>query len=167
MLKKIVPFIFAVAAALLPAAPAAAWEQVCMKLPLGKAAFAATFTVVHGFWAHWGIPNAYNVPGERLRRPVPPELNPYEGHNPADGAIVSGSIVVNKSKCVDISGVENGEPFIVYVDSGWYGAIRLCETHRNNPDKWYFQQNRPYRTLWYEAWGVASSPKCAFVRESN
>ena len=167
MLKKFVPFVFAFAAMLLPTAPAAAWDEVCMKLPLGKAAFSATLNVLHGFRAEWGVPSAYDIPGERYRGGVPSELGPSQSHNPADGLITSGSIVANKSKCVDISGVREGEPFIVYVDPGWSGSARICATHPSNPDRWYFQTRRPYRTLWYEAWGAVWSPKCEFKYESN
>ena len=166
MLKKFIPIVFAAAAVMLPTAPAAAWEQVCMKLPLWKTWFAGTLNVLHGFRAGDEIPSSYVGP-DGVLQPVPAELHNSQGHNRADGLITSGSIRVNQSKCVDISGVAEGEPFLVYVDIGTYRGARICATHPSNPDWWYLQTRRPYRTLWYEAWGDAGSPKCAFKHEAK
>ena len=167
MLKKLLPLAVALAAMLAPTAPAAAWERVCMKLPLGKAAFSATLNVLHGFKTEWGIPNSYDVPGKSHRGGVPRELRAPDYHNPADGLITSGVIAANRSACADISAFPPGTPFVVYVDPTWAGNARVCATHPSNPDPWYLQTNRPYSTLWYEAWGAVWSPKCEFKYESN
>ena len=168
MLKKLSVFVVVLAAALAPVSPAAAWQQVCMKLPLGKAAFSATLNVVHGFNPALGIPTAYRAHGQNYHHGLPGELGPFERPNPANGLITSnGYILANQSKCVDISEVPEGDYFIVYVDPSWNGNARLCATHPSNPHRWYAQTRRPYHTLWYEAWGAVWSPECEFKYESN
>ena len=76
MLKKIAVLAFA-AAAMLPAAPAGAWEQVCMKLPLWKTWFSGNFHIVYDFHTYLGeIPGSYYEAGRRgSHRPCPRELN--------------------------------------------------------------------------------------------
>ena len=164
MLKKLSVFVVVLAAALAPVSPAAAWEQVCVKLPRGKAAFSANFTVVHTFWTPWGLPSQYTLPDGRTER-LPGRLRPSQRRNVGYG-VESSSIAAGQSRCVDIAGVAQGDPFIVFIDPG-LGKHTLCATHPSNPDRWYFQTNRPYRTLWYEAWGAIWSPKCEFKYESN
>ena len=165
MLKNFIAFAVVLAATLAPAAPAAAWERVCMKLLLGKAWFAAeNLTVLHGFDPDLGYPNSYLVDGVASGW-VPESLGRSGNYNPAEGASISTSFAVNQSRCVDISGVEVGKPFMVYltVDNG---PARNCETHSSNPNWWYVQTERPYRTLWYEAQGSVWTPKCKFVYEN-
>ena len=156
MLKKLIPLAFAAAAALLPTSPAAAWEEVCMKLPLWKTWFAAHLTAVPVYNPDRGVDRLMPTRGYPL----------YERHVPAPNEIVSRRIQVNQSKCVDIRTIPYGTPFIVYAHVV-EGTPRLCDTHPHNPEKWYVRTNSPYRTLWYEAWGSSSNPKCKFVYESN
>ena len=158
MLKKIIPAVAVAAAMLLPAAPAAAWEQVCMKLPLWKTWFALeSFHVAYEFDPSIGRPTGYHVHEE------------VEGsrHNPAAGNIRGPYIAVNQSKCVDISGLAEGTEMMIYIAVSGVTKYRVCETHPANPDWWYVQSDRPYRTLWYEAWGSTANPKCKFTYESN
>ena len=166
MLKKAAVLTFAVAA-MLPAAPAGAWEQICMKLPLWKTWYAANFHVVHSFHTNRGndIPNSYYVPERRASMKLPDELGGTYNSR-ADGHIKSPDIIVTQTRCVDITEIPDGEPFFVYIHPH-AGNAALCETHRSNPNKWNHQQNRPYRTLHYESWGGAAHAKCKFTRESN
>ena len=156
MLKKFAILIFAAAAMLLPAAPAAAWGEVCMKLPSWKTWFAGHLTVVPVYDPERGADRLLPSRGYPL----------YERHVPAPNEITSRRILVNQSKCVDIRTIPYGTPFIVYIHVV-EGKARLCETHPSNSDPWYHRTDRPYRKLWYEAWGTSSNPKCKFVYESN
>ena len=174
MQKKIIPFVFAAIAVMLPTTPAAAWEQVCMKLPFGKAWFAGYLVVAHGFDTEIGLPTLYRIEGKEFHSGWLPQLGGSGEENIADGKVASGRIFTSQSKCVDISGVSNGTPFIVYVATADTGdgdpsdtPAALCETHPSNPDQWYLQTTRPFRTLWYDAWGAAWAPRCKFVYESN
>ena len=180
MLKKIIPIAFAAAAMLLPAAPAAAWEQVCMKFPFGKAWYAGYLVVVHGFIPH-SLPTMVLLSGtlvhgkkERLKPGIGTNRNnrAIAGREniAVGGKIVSGRIHAAQTRCVDISEIPEGDPFIVYVDTaetGPDGAAHLCETHSSNPNGWYLQTNRPYRTLHYDAWGASWAPRCKFTHEYN
>ena len=156
MLKNLIAFAVVFAAMLAPAAPAAAWGQVCMKLPLWKTWFAGHLTVVPVYEPEKGAESLLPSGGYPL----------YERHVPAPNEIVSRRIQVNQSKCVDIRTIPYGTPFIVYIHVV-EGKARLCETHPDNPEQWYVRTDRPYRTLWYEAWGASMHPKCKFVYESN
>ena len=166
MLKKIAVLAFA-AAAMLPAAPAGAWDQVCMNLPLWKTWFSGNFHVVYDFSTALGeIPGSY-YPEERGSRGsigLPKELNGSLNVR-ANGQIRSSSVHVNQTKCVDISKIPQGEPFIVYFHAD-FGRAVLCGTHRSNPDKWYHQTNRPYRTLNYKSTGTSLNTRCEYTHES-
>ena len=168
MLKKILPFIFAFAAMALPVNGAAAWERVCMKLPLWKTGYAAKLVVVHGFPTEDGIPTHQDIPGTSRDAPLPESLggNSRNGRVVAAGGVSSGVFAVNQGRCVDITGIPEGAPFIVYVQPEG-GTARLCETHPSNPDPWYLQTTRPYQTLQYEAWGTTFNAKCKFTHEFN
>ena len=167
MLKKITVLAFAIAA-VLPAAPAGAWEQVCMKLPLWKTWFSGTFHVVYDFPTTPGgdLPGKYSIRGmsKFSTQRVPGEL---EGNSDiiASGHIDSPGMHVNQTKCVDIREIPEGNPFIVYFDAH-FGIGALCETHQSNPEKWYHQTNRPYRTLNYESTGTTLHVKCKYTHES-
>ena len=180
MLKKITPFLLAVLTALTlalaPAQNAAAWDRVCMHFPLWKTWYAGRFYVTHTFQGRPGkVPNSvYLGSGYRVRVRLPHfgrETDPAPNAH-ANSQIVSSDISANKSACVDIRGIPNGQPFFVHVGSFFGGSGPtgegnvLCKTHRSNPNPWYTQQNRPYKTLWYHAWGVVRSPKCEFKHES-
>ena len=170
MLKKITVLAFA-AAAMLPAAPAGAWDQVCMKLPLWKTWFSANFHIVYDFSTASGrrypTPTVCGRQKTGRRGAIDHPQGRWEGTGDisANGRIDSPSIHVNQTKCADISEIPEGRPFIVYIHPH-SGHPALCETHRSNPDKWYHQQTRPYRTLNYESTGVAGRPTCKFARES-
>ena len=158
--------ILAFAAAMLPAAPAGAWDQICMKLPLWKTWYAANFHVVHSFHTNAGdIPNAYYMPERRASMKLPNELGGTYNSR-ADGRIKSPGIAVNQTKCVDITEIPDGEPFFVYIHPP-LRKRRPPQNHHSNLDKWNHQQNRPYRTLNYESWGGVAHAKCKFTRESN
>ena len=164
MLKKIAVLAFA-AAAMLPAAPAGAWEQVCMKLPLWKTWFSGNFHIVYDFHTYLGeLPDSYYVRETRSSTALPEELN-ASSRVRADGYIKSSSMHVNQTKCVDISEISQGDAFFLYFQPDLGKAV-LCETHHSNPDKWYHQTNRPYRTLNYESTGSAAHPKCRYTHES-
>ena len=164
MLKKIAVLAFAVAAAL-PAAPAGAWEQVCMKLPLWKAWISGNFHVVYDFSTHLGkLPLSYQEPGAS-RMSIPGELRGDTRVPPARGHVGSSTIHVNQTRCANISEIPQGKPFFIYF-SPHLGTPALCETHSSNPDKWYHQTNRPYRTLNYESTGTTLHTKCRFTHES-
>ena len=167
MLKKITVLAFA-AAVLLPAAPAEAWEQVCMKLPLWKTWFAGYGRVVYDFPTASGeIPSAYRPKkgGAQLRlHRLPNDLN-GSADVVAEDQVRTPTIHVNQTKCVNISKVAQGKPFIVYFHPD-FGRAVLCGTHQSNPDKWYHQTNRPYRTLNYETTGTTFNATCRFTHES-
>ena len=166
MLKKIAVLAFA-AAAMLPAAPAGAWDQVCMKLPLWKAWFSSNFHIAYDFPTASGkIPGSYYTKktGRRGAIDLPKGLNGSRDIS-ANGRIDSPSVHINQTKCADISEIPQGKPFIVYIHPH-SGNPAVCETHHSNPDKWYYQTNRPYRTLNYETTGVAGRPKCRYTHES-
>ena len=176
MLKKIPPLMLAVLTALTlalaPAQDAAAWSKVCVKLPLWKAWFSATFHVAYDFNTGRGIPSTYlddSVSNNRKWRSLPNALKGNKSSG-ARGLINSGQFAVNSSRCVDIREIPNGQPFIVYVrpavgQSSPHGPAVVCETHRSNPNPWYFQQNRPYQELWYDSWGATWAPRCKFTHE--
>ena len=169
MLKKLPSLILAAAMMAFPAAPASAWERVCMKLPLWKTGYAAKFAVIHGFPAEQGIPTHQELPGTSRNAPLPESLGGDTRNNRsvvARGGVTSGVFAVNQTRCVDITGIAEGTPFIVYVAPEG-GHARLCETHRSNPDPWYIQTNRPYSALHYDAWGTTFNPKCKFVYEAR
>ena len=167
MLKKIAVLAFA-AAAILPAAPAGAWDQVCMNLPLWKTWFAGSGYVVYDFPTASGkIPGSYypEKEGARLRPlPLPKDLN-GSADVIAQDQVRTSTIHVNQTKCVNISKIPQGKPFIVYFLPD-FGKAVLCGTHHSNPDKWYHQTNRPYRTLNYETTGTTFNAKCVYARES-
>ena len=169
MPKKIIPLVFAFALAVLPVNGAAAWERVCMKLPLWDTGYAAKFVVIHGFPAAEGLPTHQDLPGTSRDAPLPETVggDTRNGRRVvAAGGVSSGVFIVNQTRCVDITGIAEGTPFIVYVAPEG-GHARLCETHRSNPDPWYFQTSRPYRALNYEAWGTTFNAKCEFKYESR
>ena len=157
MLKKLIPVAAAAVAMLTPTAPAAAWDEVCIHLPLWRVGYyLESFTVAHGFDPQRGRPTEhpinYDVAGNRT--------------NPSNGVIVSEDIAVNQSRCVDISGVPEGEAMMMYIEVG-NGPAVVCGTHSSNPNWWYEQTDRPYRRLWYEATRTVWNPVCSYVRESN
>ena len=167
MLKKIAILAFA-AAAMLPAAPAGAWDQVCIKLPLWKTGFTGNGRVVYDFPTASGeIPGSYypKKGGAQLRPLSLPNDLKGSADVIAQGEVRTPTIHVNQTKCVNISRIPQGKPFIVYFYPD-FGKAVLCETHRSNPDKWNHQQNRPYRTLNYESTGTSLNAKCKFTRES-
>ena len=165
MLKKIAVLAFA-AAAMLPAAPAGAWDQVCMKLPLWKAWISGNFHVVYDFPTYLGkIPDSYRVWAPGGGHEVIPRALGGDSRLLAEGHIGSSTIHVNQTRCVDISKILQGKPFFIYF-SPHLGTATLCETHSSNPDKWYHQTNRPYRTLNYESTGTTGHARCRFTHES-
>ena len=167
MLKKCITILAFAIAAVMPAAPAAAWEQVCMKLPLWKSWYSGTFHVVYDFHTHLGvIPNSFYVSKTHSSTQLPDALGGSTDVR-ADGQIDSATLRVNNTKCVDISRIRNGDAFFVYIKPDVGNAAALCETHPSNPEKWYIQTSRPYRTLNYESWGGVAHPKCKFTHESN
>ena len=169
MLKKITPLMLAVLTtaltlALAPAQDAAAWQRVCMKLPLWKAWYSAKFYVVYDFDTRNGrLPGLMLSKAGHVRIPLPSNL----GGDPeklAQAFRVSPTFAVNQSRCVSIKHLSYGSPFLVYVQVAG-GTAAVCETHHTNPNPWYRKQKRPYKDLWYDAWGASLHPRCAFVRE--
>ena len=172
MLKKCIPLVFAAVAALAPVRAANAWDEVCVKLPLWKTWFSAKFAVVHDFdqSADGSLPAKHPLsPGSRPHDFS--DVIPNSTDTDAKSAVYSGKIAVNQSRCVDISGIPNGEPFFVFVlvDSASISSSSgvVCETHPSNPNRFYNQQNRPYSKMWFESWGPVWGPKCKFTNESN
>ena len=162
MLKKIAVLAFA-AAAILPAAPAGAWDQICMKLPLWKAWVSGNFHVVYSFPTSSGkVPSSYYT--NNTAALLPKSLQGSDRVH-ARGHVGSSSIHVNQTRCVNISKIPHGDAFILYFEPH-LGTAALCETHHSNPNKWYNQTNRPYRTLNYETTGAAGAPKCRYTHES-
>ena len=164
MLKKITPLMLAVLTtlALAPLQEAAAWQRVCMKLPLWQTWFAAHFHVIVGFDTSDGrLPGAE---GYYLRNQLPKELGGDPEKYAWGSPRKSPSFRVNQSRCVSIEHVADGEPFFVYVQAA-VGKAVVCKTHHTNPNPWYHQQNRPYQELWYKAWGTSGHPRCEFTHE--
>ena len=183
--RKIAAVVFAVAALFAPVHSAAAWDEVCMRLPLWKTGFAAHFHVVHGFdgdvpglpyavWADEEVEENY-WEGGNVIPPLRDELinrrDLLNYQKTASDQVQSGAIRVNQTRCVNISGMYDGEPFFVLANiHGKAGKNYVyCEIHPSaaavNP--WYNQTDRPYRKINFEARGSVSSPKCEFTHESN
>ena len=145
IIRAVAPVLAALALTVAPVAPAGAWDQICVKLPLWKTWFAARFVIPYGFR---------------------PEINPRTN-------IVSQKkhstrvLNANESQCVDITNIQPGELFYVKVFP-LEGKGIVCDTHPSNPKDYYAQTgDRPYTTLHYEAWGTSLHPRCKFIRESN
>ena len=173
MLKKTASLIFAALASLTltlaPARDAAAWDRVCVHLPLWKTAYSGRFHVIHSFKGAPGkVPNAVFV-GSGAERAL--HALPEFGRRTdriwsarANGQITSGNLSASKSGCVDIRGIPNGQPFFVYIYPS-LGKPALCDPRGNNPNPWYVQQDRPRKELWHHAWGGVRSAKCEWRHE--
>ena len=175
MLKKIIPITVAAVAMLLPVAPAAAWDEVCLHLRgSARTWFIGQLNIVHGFDAARGNPSSYPPPRPRLtidlreKRVFMPWLNGggEADPNPAETRLRSGNISANRTACESIAHLRPGEPFLVFLNTYRENKV-LCETHESNPNDWYLQTNRPYRKIFFNAWGAEWSPKCHFNHESN
>ena len=175
MLKKLnscfVAFAAALTLALTPAQDAAAWERVCLKLPLWKTWFTADMHVVHSFKGVPGkVPNAvFHGPTGEPRKWLEslPDFGKRTDHRwqgRADGQIISRGIAANQERCVDIRHIPVGQPFFVYIYAH-LGRNLLCETHHTNSNPWYYQRNAGYRDIVYEAWGAVHSERCEFRYE--
>ena len=173
MLKKITSFMLAalttltLTLALAPAQNAAAWDEVCVKFPLWRTAFVGRFLVIHNHDFYAGAPSF--VPDRDYPRLSVPILKSVPGPRSrgARQALYSGDFTAGKSRCVSIRHVTNNSSFAVFAQTTWGQATTLCSTHSSNPNIWYNQQQRPYRKIWFEAWGAAGSPRCAYWRETN
>ena len=161
---------------LLPVAPAAAWDEVCLHFRGGaKTWFIGQLNVIHGFDAARGQPTSYPPPRPRLtidgreKRVYLPWLNGSSRNNdtnPADARLLSREVGAGASVCESIAALPEGTPFLVFMNT-YHGKKVLCQTHSSNPDDWYLQTNRPYRKIWFHTWGAAWSPRCFFNNESN
>ena len=183
--RKFAAAVFIFAALFAPVHPAAAWDEVCMRLPLWKTGFAAHFHVVHAFngeqpglpIAVWRIVQSpddhewgeYVIPS--IQRNIINGGDLFNSDKLAYGQIQSPDIRVNQTRCVNITGLRPNEPFFVLLNvHGKSGRYYLyCDIHPSaaavNP--WYNQTDRPYRKINFEARGVVGNPKCEFTHESN
>ena len=166
MFKKITAALTFAVVALAPVAPAAAWEEVCMKFPLWKTAFIGFFSVIHDYQFQNGLPRSIssrNFKGADIQLPrhIANDKNPR-----TENVVFSGNFAANQSQCVDIRHIPNGQNFVVLVHTTWE-AIAHCSTHSSNPNIWYTQQQRPFRKIWWQAWGAAGSPTCHYWRETH
>ena len=171
MLKKIPPLLLAaltaLTLALAPAQSAAAWERVCMHLPLWHTWFAARFHVVSDFSTgyHVSVPGSiWDWERKKQLRILPHQDLGASLNNRATGFQRSAVIGANASRCLDISAMRPGTPFIVYTHVEGGKAV-LCKTHPDNPKPWYFQAKTRYREIWYKSWGASQSPRCEFTHE--
>ena len=171
MLKKIAAILTFAVAALMPVAPAAAWDEVCVHFPLWKTAFAGDFAVVYDYdFRGTGLPShfpsrRYSPSGGNLPITTPHHLINYKS-KPATVATISGTFGAGKTRCVTIGKIRNGQDFTVFVRTT-LGTVAHCSTHSSNPNKWYTQQQRPFRKIWWQSWGVVGSPTCQYWRETN
>ena len=175
MLKKIPPFMLAVAAALTlalaPAQDAAAWSRICMKLPLWEALFPGAMHVVFGFEPRPGKTPTRFYRGGRTQN-LPDSLGGDSSMPPARGRMETKLLGAHEtSSCIRLSGrgikgsrINPDEPFFVYLQVHQGKAVR-CKTHPSNPNPWYRQQKRPYRAIWFKAWGIPEHPQCEFTHE--
>lgn len=171
MLKKIIVSAAFAFAAVLPAPPAVAWDEVCVHFPQWKTWYTGHFSVVHDHSFHkFGmpshIPDSFNRDLDRDFAVAAPRHTVKRGARPADHALHSDNFGMNSSRCVDIRHIPEGEGFAVYVRTST-GPLAHCATHRSNPDMYYKQAKRPHRKIWWRGTGVAWSPSCHFWRESN
>ena len=168
MLKKFAPFLFAALLTLAPVQSAAAWEEVCVNFPLGKTWFIAHFSVVHSYsFKTKGMPGI--IPARDKRRHFTAPAHTIKNRRArARTATHSGSFGANGSRCVDISHIPNGGGFAVYVVTAHSEERAHCATPKSNPNMWMRQNTRsPNRKIWWQAYGIDSSPRCYFWRETG
>lgn len=169
---------FALAASFSAAPAAVAWDKVCVRLPLGKAWLVPQLHIISHFPA-WdtrrnvqldhlpGVANGEthvnHEAGSRYDYDLPDGLGGDRGVRASGPFMETGGILAGQSKCLDISGFPDGTAFFAYVSTAFASA--LCETHSSNRFRYYLQTDRPYREMWYEAWGAEWSPNCEFTHE--
>ena len=96
---------------------------------------------------------------DRLLRAIPTAgrrirnlLNTNAESSPAV-ATTSGTILAGQTKCISLRDVPIGDPFYVAFRATGLERYIVCDTHSINPHQWYLNQNRPYSTIEYIAWG--------------
>ena len=170
-LKKILAVAAAFAAAmsllLLPAPAAFAWNEVCVKLPFGQAAYVGRFHVVHGFpdRPDGRLPGYYRDPEEGARQLPGGVADDFSRQ--AAGRITSKNISAGFHTCVPLRDLRLRTPFFVYVQTALFTNHALCATHSSNSKKYYQQQHRPFLKIWFKAVGEFDAPKCEYWKESN
>ena len=134
--------------------------RFAMKLPIWHTWFAADFYVVYDFPATPGgrLPYYYYDTDKNSNYWIPPASAMTSPWSPR-GRIKSANIAAGGSKCVSLAPVAEGKPFFVYVQTRVFTGYDVCSTHSSNPEKWYYQTNRPYRQLWYKSTGAAGAPQ--------
>ena len=183
--NKLNPFLIAAFAALtlaltlIPARSAAAWDEVCVHLPLWHSAYVAHVVVAHDYDFRHSMPRRFpEKPPQSLLandqwKTVWDEYHNAPGHTvtrrsgDAGKTIHSGKFGVNSHRCVRVRHIRQGHGFAVYVVSAGASAVAHCATDGNTRERYYKQQNRPHRKLWFRATGTDWHPRCHYWRQTN
>lgn len=163
------------------ARPAAAWEQVCLHMPLGPTWFVGRFYLAHGFnpfLAHTeGLPMKYvGEDGDHEYLPRHADINidgrplSFSSRTVADELLESSALGAGRRFCFSVRHVPEGEPLFAYVATQTEAAdVVACKTPPGDSSVWFVQTpvNQTPRKLWLRAWGSNFKLWCEYNHESD